>query len=675
MTRRDPLAVILAATCAVWSIPRPSAQIFFPGSPPQGPVANAQPCVYPAVSRAAADERVDSLSDLMYEIARSSPGKPLAGHRRVIWIENTASFDLSTVTPTDDFVLRLPSNVTLASGRSPTELGGLLYFSQPLESPRFMIRMDGWCSRITGLRLRGPSRSTARTRPTDTRNVAIIVRSENRAMDDPEPQALIDNNEIFDWPGAGIHVGAVRNTYNTAQKVSITKNFIHHNLMCNQGYGVEVYGATDSRALGGYAFIDRNVFTYNRHAIAGDGHPATGFVAQRNLILSGGKTCHTSAVTSAYEQHFDMHGFDGEEAGYGGVAGERITIRYNTVRGEQEYGEFWTRPVFWLRGTPSVVAHFYGNVMAHDDRSEAIRNDADEGHFLDWNNRYDINTSDELAVGDFDGDGIADVFQATGTVWAYSARGRSDWRIINTRSETLPRLRFGDFDGNGTTDVFTQQGDRWLVSYGGTTGWRPLPFGSSIDISSYRVGDFDGDGKADIFRANGTQWSYSRGGAADWEPLAGSRYGVDDVQLGDFNGDGATDVLGIANGEWSVSYGGATTWQRLNDRIANNVRGLVVADFNRDGVSDIARQNGPDYEISWNGRQPWQTLHDNALQAQFQPLRSMLVGDFNGDRRADVLHYRRQPFADGLLLGPGERFVMSSRGSRPFVTWSRHEMR
>ncbi len=457
------------------------------------------------------------------------------------------------MTPTGDFVLRLPSNVTLASGRSPTEPGGLLHFSQRLVSPRFMIRMDGWCSRITGLRLRGPSRSTGRSRTTDDRNVAIIVRSENSKSPDKEPQVLIDNNEMFDWPGAGIHVGDVVNTYSTAQKVRITRNFIHHNLMCNQGYGVEVYGTTANPTLGGYAFIDRNVFTYNRHAIAGDGHPATGFVAERNLVLSGGKTCHSTALTSYYEQHFDMHGFDGPEAGYGGVAGERISIRYNTVRGEQEYGVTKTRPVFWLRGTPSEVAEFYGNVLAHDDRSEAIRNEADEGHFLDWNNRYDINTSDELAVGDFDGDGADDVFQATGTVWAYSARGQSDWRIINARSETLSRLRFGDFDGNGTTDVFTQQGDRWLVSYGGTTGWRTLPFGSPIEMSGYRVGDFDGDGRADLFRADGRQWSYSRGGAADWEPLAGSSYGVDDVQFGDFNGDGATDVFGIANGEWSVS--------------------------------------------------------------------------------------------------------------------------
>ena len=92
-------------------------------------------------------------------------------------------------------------------------------------------------------------------------SVAIIVRGENRRLTDPEPQALIDNNEIFDWPGAGIHVGDVRNSHSTARKVWITRNFIHHNLRCNLGYGIEVYGTTDIQELGGYAFIDRNVFT------------------------------------------------------------------------------------------------------------------------------------------------------------------------------------------------------------------------------------------------------------------------------------------------------------------------------------------------------------------------------------------------------------------------------
>ncbi|MGH7469782.1 MAG: hypothetical protein ACRENP_17675 [Longimicrobiales bacterium] len=103
---------------------------------------------------------------------------------------------------------------------------------------------------------------------------------------------------------------------------------------------------------GGYALIDRNLFNYNRHAIAGDGHPASGYVAQWNLVLSGGKKCNNGVLGDPgyYEQHFDMHGF--KEGGYGGDAGEIIRIRYNTIRGEQKYYFIKTRPAFFLRGKP-----------------------------------------------------------------------------------------------------------------------------------------------------------------------------------------------------------------------------------------------------------------------------------------------------------------------------------
>jgi hypothetical protein len=52
----------------------------------------------------------------------------------------------------------------------------------------------------------------------------------------------------------------------------------------------------------------------------------------------------------------------------------------------------------------------------------------------------------------------------------------------------------------------------------------------------------------------------------------------------------------------------------------------------------------------------------------------MLLGDFNGDRRADALHYERSPLGSAVIT-VGRRFVMSSGSRRPFVVWSRHEMR
>lgn len=39
---------------------------------------------------------------------------------------------------------------------------------------------------------------------------------------------------------------------------------------------------------GAYVLIERNVFDWNRHSIAGDGKMGTGYLAYRNLILTNG---------------------------------------------------------------------------------------------------------------------------------------------------------------------------------------------------------------------------------------------------------------------------------------------------------------------------------------------------------------------------------------------------
>jgi hypothetical protein len=101
----------------------------------------------------------------------------------------------------------------------------------------------------------------------------------------------IDHNEISRWRGAGITAidgdQDLINKQNTAT-VSIHDNYIHHNqhptgeVCCGHGggYGVQtIYGA--------YATVIHNVFTSNRHAIAGDGRPRTGYFFIGNLVTDG----------------------------------------------------------------------------------------------------------------------------------------------------------------------------------------------------------------------------------------------------------------------------------------------------------------------------------------------------------------------------------------------------
>jgi hypothetical protein len=70
-----------------------------------------------------------------------------------------------------------------------------------------------------------------------------------------------------------------------------------------------------------------------------------------------------------------------------------------------------------------------------------------------------------MAVGDFDGDGRADIFWADGRTWWVSYGGNTPFVEVQTLGFGMKELRFGDFDGNGTTDVFEVVSGNWMVSY------------------------------------------------------------------------------------------------------------------------------------------------------------------------------------------------------------------
>jgi VCBS repeat protein len=206
------------------------------------------------------------------------------------------------------------------------------------------------------------------------------------------------------------------------------------------------------------------------------------------------------------------------------------------------------------------------------------------------------------------------------------------------RSGPQPELTFGHFVGLAVTDVVRATGSEWQVSEGGALPWRSL-YTTTAPLSSAALGDFEGDGHTDAFFADGKQWSIVQ----SFSPPPVTRhytqqdpYNLTELRFGNFVGDSKLDVLRFkdygTDSDWLVWDHISQTWNSLGVRPAIQLSQLVFADFDGDGITDIARSANGKWLVSWGGKSAWQVLNRSD-----QDLRSLVIGDFNGDHKADVL--------------------------------------
>ena len=84
--------------------------------------------------------------------------------------------------------------------------------------------------------------------------------------------------------------------------------------------------------------------------------------------------------------------------------------------------------------------------------------------------------------------------------WCMSKSAAGPWSILAVSQVGMEDLGVGDFDGDGRADVFRRLGTRWWVSWSGTRAWSDLRV-ESRDITGLALADFDGDGADDVFRS------------------------------------------------------------------------------------------------------------------------------------------------------------------------------
>src|SRR5690606_1749171 len=261
---------------------------------------------------------VATRAELLAALASATPGT-------VVYVRDDAEIDLS-----NDWWIEIRAGVTLASGRGRNgSLGALIRTRATLKAPLFQV--SGSDVRITGLRLRGPDTEIEPTvgpwcGAADATGTAV------RAGEPTLRYVRIDNNEPVGWPDPAVKV---ENVYG----VQVQHNHIHHNRRQRRRDGCRAYGLGYGVVVGGagHALVEANEFDHNRHDIACDGMPNTGYEARYNLILGG-----------AVQHSFDVHG--GADRGDGtSIAGAYFYVHHNTFLQAH-------KPAFRIRGVPLVGA-------------------------------------------------------------------------------------------------------------------------------------------------------------------------------------------------------------------------------------------------------------------------------------------------------------------------------
>jgi hypothetical protein len=506
----------------------------------------------------------------------------------------------------------IPAGVTMRGDRKFTGYGP--FIEETFNESGVMFLINAADVRVTGIHFQGA------TWGTDETAALGAIRVQDGAT------VTIDPNEFTQFTTAAVDVRGTDDNHNGVCPLSppayprqtpvrVSGNFFHHNIANNQGYGVVA-------DYGGFPLVERNVGYMNRHTIAASYDTFDGYVATDNFVQSQGPAYGFAGLDKT--ANFDVHGSVSlncadRAAGY---AGDYVIIQYNTLLSDD-------RPNIKIRGESCRTGTVDGNIFAESSTivsadigappdydcygvvSGAVVNYDTNGYaaipppHLDVtrNNAYSQPAPvDEIAVGDFDGDGIDDIFTTTGTGWFYSSGGVSEWRWLRRAAERVDALRLGDLDGDGRTDVITAKGNALLVSWGGVSGWQQLTTTpAALPITSYAIGNFDGDRLHgdDIFVTDGATWWVAKNGH-NFSPINTSSFPASSLRFGDFDGDGKTDVFAITGGRWSFSSAAATAWQPIPGApTTSNVNGLIVGDFDGDGRTNIGRYSYDVPAVSW----------------------------------------------------------------------------
>jgi hypothetical protein len=287
-----------------------------------------------------------------------------------------------------------------------------------------------------------------------------------------------------------------------------------------------------------------------------------------------------------------------------------------------------------------------------------------------------------VAVGDFNGDGDLDLAvsvysfdTALSDLTILLGNGNGSFKqgpAVGVTGQNVNNAVVADFNGDGILDLAISLPDANEIQVllgNGDGSFMPLSPVSATAIFVIATGDFNNDGKPDLALVNpGAESVTILLGNGDGTftkkstiPISGAPTAI---AIGDLNLDGKLDLAVVNGSTESVAIllgKGNGTFTKLASQPATGVEPLSIAigDFNGDGDPDLAVSNQNDgypnpgtvTVLLGNGKGAFRSTSVSPQTGSVPD--TILVADFNGDGKPDLLTSNAGSNTISLLLGEG----------------------
>lgn len=288
---------------------------------------------------------------------------------------------------------------------------------------------------------------------------------------------------------------------------------------------------------------------------------------------------------------------------------------------------------------------------------------------------YSNVATNQIAVGDLDGNGALDLIVATAIPdnryqpYRYLNQGDGTFapgEALGTPDDTLD-LGLGDLDNDGDLDLVVAYRGQSPALYrnNGLGGFTERTSFNNIDgVSNLALGDLNGDGALDLVVGIGNSQIklYLNDGTGNFatDVAFGNIENAFSMVLGDLNGDGALDLVvgnGSAEGQMPMTF-------YLNDGTGRFVHGvsfgnrtgaisLTLGDFNGDGALDLVKSNfgvGSELYLNHTHLLRGQPANPTAITVQ----RPLVTDEANFYSASEILSTRVISIPYTLTNNPGE---------------------